>query len=77
MINAQLLLLCTSATMMIFPPPPPPIVAYVDIKKVDMGKSKDTVDRAWAYVWPAIITYASAAISFKCLIWFIKAGKGD
>ena len=63
--------------MLNLPPLPPPIVAYADIKKVDMGNAKETVDRAWAYVWPSIITYSSAAISFKCLIWFIKAGKGD
>jgi hypothetical protein len=63
--------------MLIPTPSPPPIIAYVDIKKVDMGQAKETVDRAWGYVFPAILTYASAAISFKVLIWMIKAGKGD
>jgi hypothetical protein len=63
--------------MVIFPPEPPPIIATVDIKRVDMKDPKEFVDQAWGYVWPAMLTYASGAISFKILILFLKAGKGE
>jgi hypothetical protein len=52
-------------------------LAAVDISPVQMTDSTAFVDQTLAYVMPSIITFCTAAIGFKILIYFFNAGKGQ
>jgi hypothetical protein len=51
--------------------------AAVDISPVTLTDSTAFVDETLQYVMPSIITFCTAAVGFKILIYFFNAGKGQ
>ena len=52
-------------------------LAAVDLSPVQLTDSTAFVDQTLAYVMPSILTFCTAAVSFKVLIYFFNAGKGQ
>jgi hypothetical protein len=50
-------------------------LAAVDLSPVQLTDSTAFVDQTLAYVMPSILTFCTAAVSFKVLIYFFNAGK--
>jgi hypothetical protein len=52
-------------------------LAKVDFTPVQLYPPKTVVDDALAYAMPPIITFCTAAVSWKILLYFIRSAKGD
>jgi hypothetical protein len=52
-------------------------IAKIDFTPVQLYPAKTVVDDALAYAMPPIVTFCSAAISWKILLYFIRSAKGD
>jgi hypothetical protein len=52
-------------------------LAKVDFTPVKLYPPKTVVDDALAYAMPPIITFCTAAVSWKILLYFIRSAKGD
>jgi len=52
-------------------------IAKIDFTPVRLYPAKTVVDDALAYAMPPIVTFCSAAISWKILLYFIRSAKGD
>jgi hypothetical protein len=52
-------------------------LAAIDFTPVQLYPPKTVVDDALAYAMPPIITFCTAAVSWKILLYFIHSAKGD
>jgi hypothetical protein len=52
-------------------------LAAIDFTPVQLYPPKTVVDDALAYAMPPIITFCTAAVSWKILLYFIRSAKGD
>jgi hypothetical protein len=52
-------------------------IAKIDFTPVQLYPPKQVVDDALAYAMPPIITFCTAAVSWKILLYFIHSAKGD
>jgi hypothetical protein len=52
-------------------------LAAIDFTPVKLYPPKTVVDDALAYAMPPIITFCTAAVSWKILLYFIHSAKGD
>jgi hypothetical protein len=52
-------------------------LAKVDFTPVRLYPPKQVIDDALAYAMPPIITFCTAAVSWKILLYFIHSAKGD
>jgi hypothetical protein len=49
----------------------------IDFTPVKLYPPKQVIDDALAYAMPPIITFCTAAVSWKILLYFIHSAKGD
>jgi hypothetical protein len=52
-------------------------LAAIDFTPVKLYPPKTVVDDALVYAMPPIITFCTAAVSWKILLYFIHSAKGD
>jgi len=52
-------------------------IAKIDFTPVRLYPPKQVVDDALNYAMPPIITFCTAAVSWKILLYFIHSAKGD
>jgi hypothetical protein len=53
------------------------LLSAIDYTPVQLYPPKQVVDDALAFAMPPIITFCTAAVSWKILLYFIHSAKGD
>lgn len=53
------------------------LLLEIDFTPVAMNDPNTFVDEVLQYALPSIVTFCTAAIGFKLLIYFMNAGKGQ